>query len=354
MTRAAPSAAPPRATPRAAPRATPRAAPRATPPAERRLHTPQAVELDARPDVLVSRRAARQWGVVSLEELRVCGLAPTAVAVRVRRGSLHPVHRGVYAVGHPVLTLEGCFLAAVRACGAGAVLSHVSAAALHGFVDPEPRPVEVTVPGPGTRIVPGVRVHRSAELGRRDVGRRRGIPVTEPARTLLDLAATKLDDRALRRAVRQAQSLRAVDAGELARAVARAGPRRGMRRLARIIGTGPAPTRSVLEDVVLDLLLRGGLAHPQVNVPLRIGGRLVVPDFRWPRQRLVLEADGAAWHDGPLARDDDAERQALLEAHGERVVRVTWRQAIDRPTQTLARLRAAGVPPAHRASISDA
>ena len=71
----------------------------------------------------------------------------------------------------------------------------------------------------------------------------------------------------------------------------------------------------------------------------------MIPDFRWPDRRLVVEADGAAWHDDPLAREDDAERQAILEAHGERVVRVTWRQAVVRPAQTLARIRAAGAPP---------
>jgi very-short-patch-repair endonuclease len=102
--------------------------------------------------------------------------------------------------------------------------------------------------------------------------------------------------------------------------------------------------------VVLDLILRGGLTRPDVNVPLMISGRRVVPDFRWPGQRLVIEADGAAWHDHKLAREDDAERQALLEAYGDRVLRVTWEQAIVRPTQTLERLTAAGAPLDHRAS----
>jgi very-short-patch-repair endonuclease len=120
--------------------------------------------------------------------------------------------------------------------------------------------------------------------------------------------------------------------------------RRGAKRLARIVATGPAPTRSELEDAVLDLVLRGGLAHPNVNVPLVLNDRRVVPDFRWPAQRLVIEADGAAWHDHRIAREDDAERQALLEAHGERVLRITWDQAIARPSQTLARVRAAGAP----------
>jgi very-short-patch-repair endonuclease len=112
------------------------------------------------------------------------------------------------------------------------------------------------------------------------------------------------------------------------------------------VATGPAPTRSELEDVVLELILRGGLEHPQVNVPLVLDGRRVVPDFRWPSARLVVEADGAAWHDNELARADDAERQALLEGHGERVLRVTWQQAVAQPAQTLGRLRAAGAPAA--------
>jgi very-short-patch-repair endonuclease len=71
-----------------------------------------------------------------------------------------------------------------------------------------------------------------------------------------------------------------------------------------------------------------------------------MPDFRWPGERLILEADGKAWHDHKLAREDDVARQAVLEADGWRVLRVTWAQAIDRPAQTIARLRAAAAPDA--------
>jgi very-short-patch-repair endonuclease len=136
----------------------------------------------------------------------------------------------------------------------------------------------------------------------------------------------------------------------LAAILARHRQRPGSARLARIIATGPAPTRSELEDAALDLMLRGGLAHPDVNVSMIVGGRRVIPDFRWPEQRLVVEADGAAWHDDQLAREDDAERQALLEADGERVLRITWDQVIARSGQTLARIRAAGAPLAQRTS----
>ena len=94
---------------------------------------------------------------------------------------------------------------------------------------------------------------------------------------------------------------------------------------------------------MLDLLLRNGFAHPLVNEPLFLDGRRVVPDLRWPRERLVIEADGPH-HDDPLARADDRERQRILEAHGDRVIRVTWEQAIARQGATLRRIAAAGAP----------
>lgn len=308
-----------------------------------RVSQPRADLLDTRPDLEIARRAAEQWGVLSMAELRDCGLSRQAVQARASIGRLHRLYRGVYAVGHPNPPLEGRFIAAVKACGTGAVLSHYSAAALHGFVSWDDRYPEVTVIGSATRVHPRLRVHRTGELAAKDLTWQERIPLTSPARTLADLAGS-LDDRSLRRAIRQAQSLRRVQLSQLADVIGRLGRRRGVRRLAEVIATGSAPTRSELEDLVLDLVLNGGLAHPDVNVPLMLDRRLVVPDFRWPAQRLVLEADGAAWHDHRLAREDDAERQALLEAHGERVVRVTWKQAVSQPRQTLVRLRAAGAP----------
>jgi very-short-patch-repair endonuclease len=223
------------------------------------------------------------------------------------------------------------------------VLSHYSAAALWAIVRWDDRHCEVTVIGTRLLRQTGLRVHRTRVLEARDFTHHMGIPVTTPARTLLDLASI-LTYRSLRRAVRQAQSLRLVNVTQLNETLGRSGRRRGVRTLRQILATGPAPTRSELEDVVLDLIVRGGLAHPDVNRPLLIDGRRVIPDFRWPEQKLIVEADGATWHENALARADDAERQALLEAHGERVVRVTWSQALTQPSKTLARLQSAGVP----------
>ena len=291
--------------------------------------------------------AAECWGVVSTAELLSCGLSHNAIATRCRAGRLHRLHRGVYAVGHPNPPWQGRLLAAAKASGPDAVVSHLSAAALWGLIDFDPeRLPEVTVARTRGGGHAGIRVHRTRNLSPRDRSRTQLVPVTAPARTLLDLAAT-LDDRSLRSLVRRAQGLKRVNVRQLNEVLTRLGRRRGSRRLARVIATGPAPTRSVLEDIVLDLLLTGGFVHPDVNKPLVVHGRRIIPDFRWPRERLIVEADGAAWHDEKVAREDDAERQALLEAAGERVVRVTWTQAVAQRAQTLARIRAAGAPISH-------
>ena len=143
--------------------------------------------------------------------------------------------------------------------------------------------------------------------------------------------------------MRQAQFLKLTTIGSLIAVLHGPGPRRGRKKLARIIATGAAPTQSELEDTVLDLILRAGFVHPLVNAPLYLAGRRVVPDFRWPEQRLVVEADGRH-HDDPLVRAEDKERQRILEAHGDRVLRVTWEQAVAHPAATLVRVAEAGAP----------
>ncbi len=296
-----------------------------------------------RTDAVVAERAADAYGVLSLAELLVCGLSRHAVARRVAAGHLHRVHRGVYAVGHIGLTQEGRWLAAVKACGAGALLSHHSAAMLYGVLDHDDRRPDVLVAETRGRTIQGIRVHRARSLDPIDAWRHRGIPVTTIERAILDMAATATD-RTVRRVMSRAQAKRLTNARRLAAILDRTGARPGRARFARVLAAGPPATRTELEDRVHDLILAGGFAPPDVNVALHLDGRRLVPDFRWPAQRLIVEADGRRWHDDPQARADDEERQALLEQHGERLVRVTWEQAVAHATQTIARIANAGAP----------
>jgi hypothetical protein len=277
-------------------------------------------QLTTAADLLVARLAAGQWGVVSLEELFACGLSYRQVQVRVIRGQLHPIYRGVYAVGHANISTEGRFLAAVKACGPDAVLSHYSAAALHCLVSWDGRPFDVSAPT--KRSHPRINLHRPKTIERIVL---KGIPVTPKLRTVIDLSRTA-DETAVKRALRQAK----FSAHELEQLPP------------GILDLGTAPTRSPLEDRVHDLVVGAGLEAPLVNAPYRLPTRTVYPDLWWPAIHLIVEVDSREWHDDPLARYEDAERQAELEAAGERVLRVTSVQ-MKRPRQVLARLRAAGV-----------
>ena len=276
--------------------------------------------------------AAKQGGVISTAQLRALGLNKGAIQVRVRRGQLHRVHRGVYAVGHPAISRHGQFWAAVLACGSGAVLSHFAAAVLWGLLKWDDRLIEVTVVGSGGRGRPRLRIHRARSLHPHDRDRQYGIPVTSPARTLLDLAGSNLSDKALRRAVRQAQALHLVSTPRSPSCSNARTATAGSRGSPRSIADGPAATESGHEDVVLDLLLAAGFEHPVVNGTLVVDGKPYRPDLRWPAQQLILEVD-SGWHDGRLAQEDDAVRQADLEAIGERVLRTTREQAIRHPRQ---------------------
>ncbi len=291
-------------------------------------------------DLNVAEIAARQHGLATREQLQAAGLGDGAIALRVRNGRLHRVHQGVYAVGHARLTTESRLMAAVLSAGPGAVLSHRAAALLWGLIPQIGAAVDVTAPRK-LKSRRGLRFHLTAGLRRDEVTRNAGIPVTGPARTLLDPASTRTDDRVLRRAVREALVQRRVDSEALRAQTDRAFGRRGAARLAAMLATGSHATRSELEDRTLELLTAGGLPAPLVNAPIRVGSHRYEADFLFADRRLVIEADGARFHDTPLARRDDRERQAALEAAGYRVMRVTWEQVTRSTAQTARRLRRA-------------
>jgi very-short-patch-repair endonuclease/predicted transcriptional regulator of viral defense system len=287
-------------------------------------------------DRAVMAIAARRHGVVTAAELAAAGLGRGAVARRVATGWLQRLHRGVYLVG-PVPGPRAREAAAVLACGGTAVLSHRSAAALWGIVPPSQCDVHVTVAGAHPRPE-GVRVHRVRRLDPRDVAQHEDVPATAPARTLLDVA-TLLPPRELARAVEQAEILRLASPTSLAEIVERARGHHGAAPLTKALRRRHEPklTRSEAERRMLDLIRAAKLPTPRTNV--RIHGHEV--DLVWPDQRLVVEIDGFTFHSSREAFERDRRRDAQLQAHGYRVMRVTWRQIIDEPHAVIARLAAA-------------
>lgn len=281
--------------------------------------------------------------MIATWQLCACGLDSDATAVRVARGQLHRVHRGVYAVGTGVLTLRGRLTAAVLACGGDAVLSHRSAAAWWEMLPWDGRDPEVIVRGGAGRAIDGIRPRWSRSLTERDVWRRDNIRVTSPARTTLDLAA-QMAPKALRRMVRQSLAERRVSVRQLADVLNRARRHPGARALRAIVAEGHVPTRSDLEDLALDLLEGGGIDRPEVNPKLFLDDRDIRPDLLFRQQRLVVELDSRRWHHDPLTQQDDADKQAILESHGHRVLRISWRQIVNHPEQTITRIRAALAP----------
>jgi predicted transcriptional regulator of viral defense system len=194
------------------------------------------------PDAVVAEVAAGQWGVVSLSQLVAAGLDRSGVARRVRAGRLHRMYREVYAVGHARLGREGRWMAAVLACGEGAVLSHRSAASHWGLLASQAALIDVTATRSRTGA-PGVRLHRSRSLDARDTTKHEGIPITKVPRTLLDLAAT-IQPHRLEQALAQAQRLQLYDHRAITNLIARSNGHRGTGALTKATSrdspSGPA------------------------------------------------------------------------------------------------------------------
>jgi predicted transcriptional regulator of viral defense system len=216
-------------------------------------------------------KSKSQHGVLTLPQLEAFGLSGRAVRHRLAAGRLRRLHRGVYAIGVP--TAESRWIAALLACGEGAVLSHRSAAALWGLHDDDRAIVHVTLPSRATRVRPHIKLHSGA-FDDRDRAVERGIPCTAMSRTLLDLA-TQVDRRALRRAIDRAEELRLFDLTALDELLRRNTGRRGARALATALAeyTGPTVTRSETEEALLAIVDSAGLPAPAVNgwIALRAG-----------------------------------------------------------------------------------
>jgi hypothetical protein len=270
----------------------------------------------------VWRQAALQHWVLTSGQLAALGFDRDAIKHRVAVGRLHPVARGVYAVGRRALAREGHWMAAVLACGDGAVLSHRSAAALLGIGEEERGCVEVSVRSAAVRRRPGVWVHRRPGLGDEDIGFCDGIPVTSPVQTIVDLAA-RLDRMGVERMVDEADRLDLVTPPALLAALERHRGERGVARLRtwldrRTFGL----TRSHLERLFLPLAKDVGLSVPQTKV--WVNGFEV--DFYWPELGLVVETDGLQYHRTPAEQARDRLRDQAHTAAGMTSLRFTHEQ----------------------------
>ncbi len=294
------------------------------------------------PDALIAELAGRQYGVVARVQLvRKIGLGPSAIDRRLRLERLHRLHLGVYAVGHRVVSREGRWMAAVLACGDGAVLSHRSAAALWGIRSRPARGIEVTTQTK-SRSPGGIHRHFSV-LPTDEVTARRGIPVTTVPRMLFDLAAVSSLD-VVEHSMRESERLQLSDGLSLEDLLARYPRRRGAgtireclrRRRELPIGV----TREELEARFLAFLSSAGLPRPRLNAWLMLGARRFQVDCLWVDQRVIVELDGYATHGTRMAFEDDRDRDRRLAAAGYRGTRITWRHLHEIPGEIAADLRA--------------
>jgi very-short-patch-repair endonuclease len=295
-------------------------------------------QLDIRSlDRRIADLAARQRGVVTRSQLAAIGLGRGAIQLRLDRGRLQAVYRGIYAVGHTVLTNEGGWMAAVLAGGPGTALSHRSAAAHWGIRPPDGH-LEITTPR-RRQTQPGLRL-RYSRLPLDEVTTHPGIPVTTVPRTLFDLAAV-VSPGQLSRAVNEAEIRRLWDPLSLHDLLSRHPRRPGAAALRAVLATpGANITRSDLEDLFLRLLGAARLPRPETNVRIEVNGVWIEADCVWRQQRLVVELDSHTYHSTRASFESDRARDRALIAAGWRVMRITWRQLNDEPAALTRDVRA--------------
>ena len=269
-------------------------------------------------DERIARLATAQSGVIEHGQLLALGLGEEQIKRRIGLGRLRPIHRGVYAVGHTALTARGRRIAAVLACGAGAVLSHETAAD-HWNIRPSASPrIHVSIPSRSGRRRPGITIHRPRRLPAHEVALHEGLAITSVARTLLDLADV-VGVPQLRRAIERADDLRLLEPQPVDDVLAEH-PGRRVRKVERALAQADFGfKRSALESDFLALCKRYDLPRPEVNV--QVAGHEV--DFLFREQGLVVETDGWTTHRTRRAFEDDRRRDVDLARLGLRHIRLT-------------------------------
>jgi hypothetical protein len=304
-------------------------------------------------DEAIARLAARQHGVFALHQVTALGLGARGVQHRAARSVWHRIHPTVYSlVPRELLTRRGHWMAAVLACGPGAVLSHRKAAALYGIRDSARAKIDVSIPSRSVLRRPGLDVHRAPNLQPPDVTTVDGVPCTSAARTLLDLAAV-IPQRALERAFDEAEIRELLDLRAIEDQLARNPTRAASRRVKRVLEEhyiGSTLTQNDLEEGFFALCRRYRLPQPEVNVWIDLGdgAPMIWADFVWRPQRVIVETDGGRVHGTHQARERDPRRDQRVLVAGWRPLRTTWRQVFRRPQElgpTLVQLVGAPEPP---------
>jgi very-short-patch-repair endonuclease len=290
-----------------------------------------------RGDAEVARIAEHQRGIVARGQLLAADLSPGAIKHRLRAGHLHRLYPGVYLFGRPRLEPLAAATAAVVYAGGRGVLSHRTAASVWELMEAR-EPLEITTIGSEIRSRRGLTVHRMGSLSRTDVRGCRKLPVTSPARTLLDLAGV-LDIHELEAAYAFALRRELTSPTDIAKAIARAPQSRGVANLRELTRYGATPTltRSEYERRFLRLIRAADLPRPLVNAMAE--GHEV--DYLWPAHKLAVEFDGFGFHGDRRAFERDRLRDQRLTAAGYRVMRVTARQLDLTPEAVIARLATA-------------
>jgi very-short-patch-repair endonuclease len=277
--------------------------------------------------------AARSHGVVTRREILGAGITDRELRRRVAQGTLIPVHRGVYRVGHAAPSLEARYLAAVKACGPSSVLCGHSAAHLLGLLKRAPSLPEVLCVT--ERRIDKVITRRTRCLDPRDATEWRGVPVTNVPRTLIDIAAV-LDPPDLARAFHEAVVKHHIKPDAVERVLSRRHNWPGARSLRRVVWGDEPVSLSKLESAFIARLKQADLPLPQTN--RRVGSRYA--DCRWPEQRLTVELDSYRYHGTRHAWERDLEREREARARGDEFRRYTWRDVVEDPEPMLTDLRA--------------
>jgi very-short-patch-repair endonuclease len=298
-----------------------------------------------RQEVQLARLLAGNHGLASRDQLREIGFTDSRIQRLVARGRLERFLPSVFRSTSVPVTWEMQALGGCLRSPGNIWLSHRSAAALHGFTGcPKDRLEFLST----RRLDPvdGHLVHLVREMPRCDVEVIRGIPVTAPARTLLDLGSV-VDEETLEIALDDALSTHKVRLARLRWRLDEVGGRgkpgtAALRKLLEVRGDGPMVPTTILETKLVRLLRKGRLPIALPQHRFYEDGQLVARvDFVYPEHRVVIEVDGNRWHSGRRARVRDAERDNYLNLKGWTVLRFTWLDLVERPEYVLDQIRRA-------------